>query len=231
MRFDCSQGTVYGPLRDRASAKGYLRADCKKLSCPRCGPKRAYRYRKVIGLKAEEKRLTRMMTLTLDPKKCTVEDSVSYLRDCFSKFRVALLRRFGKSLSFIAVVELQKSGMAHLHVLIGVYLPQEWISTAWQAVGGGKIVHIRFVDVHRINAYLTKYVTKDLLESVPAKKKKISTSRDIKLFDKREPLGWSWTIELVGWCRYKAQLNKESIVEVQEDDDGSLRYFVTEGVP
>ena len=49
---------------------------------------------------------------------------------------------------------------------------------------------MRCVDVHRVSAYLSKYLTKDLLLSVPAKKKRISTSRDMRLFDQREPSGW-----------------------------------------
>ena len=44
-----------------------------------------------------------MMTLTVDPKRRAAEDSVAYLRQCFSKFRVSLFRRFGKPISFIAV--------------------------------------------------------------------------------------------------------------------------------
>ena len=91
-----------------------------------------------LGRGRKKNRLTRLMTLTLDPQKCAAEDSVAYLRKCFSKFRVSLLRRYDKTLSFIAVVELQKSGMAHLHVLIGIYIDQDWISQAWQRVGGGR---------------------------------------------------------------------------------------------
>src|SRR5688572_14314837 len=133
----CAKGTVYGPSRDLENGQSYLRVDCKKLSCERCGPKRARRYRIAIGKNAEEHGLNRMMSPTLDTKKVSIEDSLSYLRDCFSKFRVSLIRRFGKAISYIAVVDLQKSGMAHLHVLIGVYIDQKWISDAWQSVGGG----------------------------------------------------------------------------------------------
>ena len=193
----CGRGTVFGPLRGDRSGRAYMRVDCKKLSCPRCGPFRAKKYRQAVSKRAEEKKLTRLMTLTLDPAKCSVPDSVAYLRRCFNKFRVSLCRfseRAGyRQISFIAIVELQKSGMAHLHVLISVSLPQDWISQAWQMVGGGRIVDIRSVDVHRIGAYLSKYLTKNLLNSVPAKKKRISTSRDIHLFEKKEPLGWEWT--------------------------------------
>jgi hypothetical protein len=221
----CSKGTISGPLQDRAGQYAFIRADCKKLSCPRCGPKKAKKYRAAIGKRAEDHRLTRLMTLTLDPKKCAGKDSVGYLRKSFSKFRVSLLRRFGKTVSFIAVVELQNSGMAHLHVLIGVYIDQTWISQSWQSVGGGRIVDIRMVDVHRVNAYLAKYLTKDLLLSVPASKKRVSTSRDIQLFEKKQSTGWGWDRTRIAQLYAKFTTSGCKLERITEDDSG-LVYFV-----
>jgi hypothetical protein len=167
------------------------------------------------------------MTLTLDPKKCVAKDSVSYLRKCFSKFRVSLLRRFGKTISFIAVVELQNSGMAHLHVLIGLYIEQSWISQAWQSVGGGQIVDIRIVDVHRVNAYLAKYLTKDLLLAVPASKKRISTSRDIKLFEKKKNSGWGWDRTRIKKLYERFTAQGQRLDRITEDDSGLLFFVLT----
>jgi hypothetical protein len=224
---DCSRGTVYGPSRDHAHGRMYLRVDCKKLSCERCGPKKARQYLKAIGREAEARRLNRMMTLTLDPKRCAAEDSVAYLRQCFAKFRVALFRRFGKPISFIAVVELQKSGMAHLHVLISVYIEQAWISQAWHSVGGGSIVDIRLVDVHRVNAYLAKYLTKDFFLSVPAKKKRVSTSRDIHLFEKKtERSDWQWSRNSIASHFRRVQWTGIWIIQDAVEDDAGLRSFV-----
>jgi hypothetical protein len=42
----------------------------------------------------------------------------------------------GKSLPFVGVPEFQKNGNAHLHVLLGQYIPQKWLSHAWQSIGG-----------------------------------------------------------------------------------------------
>jgi hypothetical protein len=69
--------------------------------------------------------------------------------------RVSLERKFGKTVQFIGVLEFQKSGVAHLHLLVGLYIPQDWLSTAWESIGGGKIVDIRSVDIHRVTMYLT----------------------------------------------------------------------------
>jgi hypothetical protein len=166
------------------------------------------------------------LTLTLDPKRCAVEDSVAYLRQCFAKFRVALLRRFGKSLSFIAVVELQQSGMAHLHVLVGVHIEQAWISQAWQAVGGGSIVDIRSVDVHCIHAYLAKYLTKDLLLSVSAKKKRISNSRDIHLTEKKPMSEWQWSPDSIHSHLRRLERRGVWIIRDAIEDDAGLAVFL-----
>ena len=169
------------------------------------------------------------MTLTLDPARCAVADSVSYLRSSFAKFRVALHRRFRKAISYIAVVELQKSGMAHLHILVGVHIEQVWISEAWQAVGGGRIVDIRMVDVQRVNSYLSKYLTKDLLTAVPSKKKRISTSRDIRLFAKEiTDSTWNWTPRsITTYFRNASQQRNKIVSDIREDDAGIVAFTVT----
>jgi len=86
----------------------------------------------------------------------------------FNKFRVSLLRKFKCTVNYIAILEFHKSGIPHLHVLIDRFIAQRWISEAWSALGGGGIVDIRFVDVHRISHYLAKYLTKELLMSAAA---------------------------------------------------------------
>jgi hypothetical protein len=222
---DCSNGTVTGYSDDDPRMEIYIRADCKKLSYSRCGPIKARRYREAIGRAAEANRLTRMMTLTLDPSKVGVSHSVSYLSDCFSKFRVYLQRKLGRSISFIAVVEAQQSGMAHLHCLISVYLDQRWISDAWQRVGGGRIVHIRFVDVDRINAYLAKYLTKELTLSSPPGKKRISTSRDIRLFEKRTARGWKWLGDYICEC-YRQAPARGVLQDIERDADGIVSFLL-----
>jgi hypothetical protein len=109
--------------------------------------------------------------------------------------RVRLARRYGKSLSFIGVLEFHKSGIAHLHILLGVYIPQQWLSVAWQSIGGGKVVDIRYVDIHRVTAYLACYLTGQKVEQtlffLPNRARIFTTSRSIVLWGKKkEPSGW-----------------------------------------
>lgn len=226
----CARGTVIGPARDVPGGKLHLRADCRRLGCPRCGRKRATIYRRAIAEHAREKKLQRFMTLTLDPKKLEgSEDSITYLRGCFSKFRVYLGRRY-EVVSFVAIVELQKSGLAHLHVLVSCFIPQAWISESWQAVGGGRIVDIRFVDIHNVAAYLTKYVTKEVLTSVPANKKRISTSRDIKLLPKKEKTGFMISESGIN-SLFENQPDRCLMVNIVSDDAGLLSFVALEWEP
>jgi hypothetical protein len=191
----CDYGHVHGPDVDSGGER-YIRLDCGRLACDNCGERRVRKLRKRVSQLAEENRLTRFLTLTLDPARLPAgENSVDYLRACFAKFRVYLGRRFQGAITYLAVVELHKSGVAHLHVLVGRFIPQDWISVSWAAVGGGIIVDIRFVDVHRIGAYVSKYLTKQVLLSIPARKKRISTSRDIRISEKRERTGFSWGMD------------------------------------
>jgi len=114
-----------------------------------------------------------------------------------AKMRVYLARRYGKSIEFIAVLEFQKSGVAHLHLLVGVFIPQDWLSAAWQSVGGGMIVDIKYVDVHRVAAYLTRYLAGEeiahTLSHLRPRARIFGSSRSISFWEKKEKRGW-WMV-------------------------------------
>jgi hypothetical protein len=136
-----------------------------------------------------------MATLTLDRKRIPKgERSDRYIRECWRKMRVYLAREFGESLDYVGVLEFHKSGVAHLHLLLGRYVRQAWLSQAWSAVGGGVIVDIRFVDVHRVTAYLSVYLAgekiKHTLKLLAMRARIFTTSRTIRLWPKKEKLGW-----------------------------------------
>jgi hypothetical protein len=105
----------------------YLAAGCKAWRCKVCGPKKADKLRKGIAKAAEEKKLTRMLTLTLDTKFLTeaeLKDSgIGYIRQSWRKLRVYLQREYGTAIQFIAIVELQ-SAMSLIFTFwwTGIYL-------------------------------------------------------------------------------------------------------------
>ena len=74
------------------------------------------------------------------------------------------------------------------------YLDQRWISKTWDSLGGGRICDLRRVTLDKIARYLSKYLTKELLLSAPKGTRRLSTSRDIRLFPK-----WvgQWTAQTV----------------------------------
>lgn len=179
-------------------------------------------YRDAIRRSAERLRLTRFITLTLDKNKIC-GDPVSYLRECFTKWRVSLWRKYGQAPQFIAVLEFHKDGTPHLHILIDRYIEQAWISTSWSAIGGGPIVHVQQVDLHRVSRYLSKYLTKELLLSAPPRSRRVTTSRGIHLFEKQSKKH-AW--ELLKACidlLYSRM--RATAVAVACDSESTLRSF------
>lgn len=168
-------------LIENGTRTHFFRVNCKLWNCPRCGPRKAARYKHRIREISEELKLQRFVTLTIDPKKLGERDPVPYLRDCWSKFRVYLKREFGVAPKYICVLEFQKNGSPHLHVLVDRFIRQAWIKETWQKIGGGEHVDIRFVDVHRVSRYLSKYLTKELLLSAPSRSRRVTTSHGIQL--------------------------------------------------
>lgn len=207
---------------DNGGLQTFHRLNCKCWTCKHCGPKKAKRYRYLIAQLAEQEHLTRFLTLTLDPKKIE-GNSVSYLRRVFNKFRLYLGRRYGGPIKYIAVLEFQQSGIAHLHVLVDRFIPQNWISESWSALGGGNIVDIRYVDVHRIARYVSKYLTKELLLSAPKRSRRVTTSRSLHLLPKKDSNG-SWELFKVSIFHLLSRLS-DLARDVQVDEDGALESF------
>jgi cytosine/adenosine deaminase-related metal-dependent hydrolase len=192
-----------------------------------CGPKKAARIRRFIAAAAREHGLNRFLTLTLDPKRLEPgADHVAYLRDTWRKFRVYLKRQHGQTVTFIAVMEEHKSGIPHLHVLVDRYIHQKWISKAWSALGGGRIVHIeRVKDLGAIGWYLGKYLTKEMLLSARRGVRRYTTSRNIHLGPKRGEGGWTRAPAGMSELRRAAGDRATAVVE---DALGATRYFETE---
>ena len=216
----CGRWSLEGHLENR---KHYLRLRCKAWRCPVCGPRKASRVRRAILEWATKMGLCRFLTLTLNPRACAAKDSVPYVKYCWAKFRTYLKRRYQAPISFIAVVELQQSGYAHLHILVDRFIEQDWIKEAWQAVGGGEIVDIEYVDIHRIAPYMAKYLTKDLLLApFKTRQRRYSTSRDITLISKTPSGKW---VLLKAPIEFIFAIRRGRLIEVSFDQQGELQWF------
>jgi hypothetical protein len=187
----CGRLTIRGQVPNSRATR-FHRVNCKCWKCSYCGPRRAKRIKHAIRETAERLQLRRFLTLTLDPSKIE-GDPVRYLNGAFAKLRVYLRRHHGGSLQYIRVLEFQKNGNPHFHILIDRWIEIEWIRKAWVAVGGGFMVDIQLVDVHRVSRYLSKYLTKELLMSAPLRSRRVTTSRGIKLLAKT-PRETTWTL-------------------------------------
>ncbi len=224
---NCGKWTLVGKKDCQGQTKwGFVRVYCKKWSCPCCGPVKAAKLRKAIISNAEEKKMNRLMTLTLNPKICSADESVEHIKLCWNKLRTYLKRKFGKSVSFITILEFHKSGYAHMHILVDKYIEQKWLSETWQALGGGKIVDIKYVDIHRIAHYLSKYLTKQTFLKNYGKNRRYTTSRNMSLFKKKvaETVWQSWRVlkERIDLLLRLAGLDSYAI---QSDYDKNIRYF------
>lgn len=104
------------------------------------------------------------LELTLDPKKfMRLDDEIKFINKAWAKLRSWLLKKY-RHFEFLKILEFQKLGRPHLHVLIKgiLYIPHEDLTTIWQKYGGGW-VWIRSLG-RNVNAvwYVLKYVNKTI---------------------------------------------------------------------
>jgi hypothetical protein len=105
------------------------------------------------------------LELTVDPSRfMRLVDEFAFIERAWAKTRSWLYKRYGH-FEFLRVLEVQKKGRPHLHILIaGIsYIPHEDLYTIWQKYGGG-YVWIRPIE-NRVDAvsYVLKYVNKTIL--------------------------------------------------------------------
>lgn len=178
-----------------------------------------------IAKAAARLKLNKLLTLTLDPAKLRGAESTKYINEVFADFRVYLRRKLGHAPVYIRVLEYQQNGRAHLHVLLNCHLPQEWISETWSVLGGGRIVDIRHVDMHRVSHYLSKYLTKQMLLHAPKRARRVTTSSGIRLLEKQQS-DYEWRMIRVPILRL-LDVYRASVTGIFPDSDGCLFAFET----
>ena len=224
---NCGRFTLLGTSPD--GTQRYIRVDCGCWGCAYCGPRKAWMYRQAIRYLAEAYQLRRFLTLTVDPKLIDGADPVKYINRAFAKWRIYLQREFGVSVTYIRVLEFQKNGNPHFHILIDRFIPQAWIQRTWQAVGGGKYVNIKLVAVHRISRYLSKYLTKELLLSAPKRSRRVTVSRGLRLITKQKSLEQWLLVRISIWILLDRLA--ATVFNVELDKEGILKSFNVSGCP
>jgi hypothetical protein len=223
----CGRKTARGKSIAEVGKTRFCYVGCKCWGCSFCGPRKAKRYRICIAKKAEQHKLNTLITLTLDPKKLRGKESTKYINQVFADFRVYLRRELGYAPPYIRVLEYQKNGNAHLHILanLGRFVHQSWISKTWAALGGGRVVDIKRVDMHRVSHYLSKYLTKEMLLHAPKRARRVTASKGLKLFEK-QPKTHEWTIEPLSIDR-AFDVHRKVISKIETDQERRLIAFET----
>jgi len=158
---------------------------CNSWTCPDCQMTKAltvkYHLRDIIVLND----LLYFLTLTLDPQKIPPEytdNTHKFITKIFNHFITVIKRKKfeyfhrGKNryysfhlktqelkLKYVWVIEFQKNGNAHLHILFNKFLPIDVICKVWEHVGGGVMMRIEKVKtLQGISNYITDYIVKGI---------------------------------------------------------------------
>ena len=108
------------------------------------------------------------LTLTLDPKRfISLDNAMKDLRVGWNRL-LTMLRKRCRRLQFVKVVEFQKNGSPHIHVLflgISRLIDANELREFWdKSYGAGTMVYLKRIknDGRQVVAYLTKYIKKYL---------------------------------------------------------------------
>ena len=162
MAYRCGSKSIAVKMIGKLEA-AYSAMLCRNWNCSLCSKLKQKHWRNLITASKPE----RFITLTVDPKRGfnNVKHEVACIRSGVRDLKKRVERAFGP-FEYCYVIELTKAGHAHAHVAQrGAFIPVQWLSHAWSAVGTGEIV-----DIRRINSrtaagrYMAKYLTKDMVE-------------------------------------------------------------------
>lgn len=170
------------------------RIACKSWTCPRCNKVKALKVKYLLRETAIINNLGYFLTLTLDPKKVPTgilsdkqNNTHKYITTLFNTFITDLKRNTlsNVKLKYIWVLEFQKNGNAHLHILFNNFISINLIRRIWVRVGGGHIMYVEPAKtLEGISSYLSDYIVKGL-------KQDISEKSHFKFFEKRYSISQS----------------------------------------
>lgn len=121
---------------------------------------------------------SRFITLTFAENVTDIERANQEFKRFIQRLRRWTKREKRKDFRYIAVIEFQKRGAIHYHVIMDIgFVRQKDLQEIW-GQGFIKINRIRHVD--NIGAYVTKYMTKDLYDERLSGKKAYLASRNLK---------------------------------------------------
>jgi hypothetical protein len=176
----CNENYLYNSESDELHP-----AKCKCYNCERCRPIKKHDLLRNIVNVSEKHNLRRHLVITLPgyPFRslfCNADESFDYAMKKFNEFRVLYKRSFGRNLSYICLPRSQSDGFCHLHILVGEYIPKDWLDDVLKRINLG-FPFITYVDIQRLGNYLSKYWYKEHEWFIPKNKKHYTYSADIEL--------------------------------------------------
>lgn len=197
----------------------YVPVLCKQWSCDVCGfYRKAWLVRNVVRA-MEEHKLTRFWVLTLQANTRTPEQSHEDVRGAWHKLHDRLVKRYGH-FEYVWTVESTKRGIAHLNLLVSVFLPHAEMRAMWREITGDSD-NVRFKEMSGTGAarYIAKYVAKEARARRDAGMRArqhhlFGRSRNIH-FDAFSESTKGWQLKLQGWKENAEWLrrNCEPLVE------------------
>jgi len=163
----------------------YTKRNCNSWTCPHCQFKRALKVKYLLRDVIVLNKLSYFLTLTLDPSKIPpsyTKNTHEYITKLFNHFITVIKRKKfkyhhkiknryytlnfksqGDKLKYVWVIEFQKNGNAHLHILFSKYLPIDIIRKVWSHVGGGNMMRIEKVfSLEGVSHYVSDYIVKGI---------------------------------------------------------------------
>ena len=141
---------------------------CERKSCPHCGPKLREKYVGHYVRVFSELPSLRFVTLTVDPKTgLSPDESTKFVKDRWERrFIKRIKRRTEGELKYVASVEKQKSGYAHLHAVISTTVGEDTLRQQWFESGGGVVMEVETLPKGRALARRAGYVMKYAFEDI-----------------------------------------------------------------
>lgn len=156
---------------------------CKSFRCPICRRFMINNYLKRVVNIATENKLFSHFVITLPGKRfrshVTPDQSFKYITNKWNLFNNRYKKAFRHKLKYVLFNRSTKDGYAHLHILTE-FIPIGWITEVIPKLRLGYF-KIKYVQIHRLKNYLSKYWYKEHEWYIPKFKRHFSTSRSITL--------------------------------------------------
>ena len=152
-----SKATIYENINDKYSTVHHKPNNCNSWDCEECRKRKASLLKSRIKAGITEQSW-KLLTLTVDPKKVSLHDSLLQFSTWWDVFLKRLRRKF-PDIQFIKVLEFQTNGYPHLHIILNKYIYKPWIIKNWTNIGGGQIVDIKPIKNTSVASYVSCYLS------------------------------------------------------------------------